>query len=95
MDPPCLEPPLIVSSDPPHCSIDARVPFVGTPTNRKGFTSIALLFSDSCGSTEDDPSDYTLYTLYGLAAVQQVIASVETHSNMAIVTFARPIPTCH
>ncbi len=92
LNPPCGAPPptpMLVSSNPAHCTIDARVPFVGAPANRRGFSSIVLTFDRTAGATEDSAADY---------AVQQIpvgtpttIQGVVIAGNTATITFAEPI----
>ena len=81
----------ILSSDPPHCAIDARVPFTGAPASRQGFRSVDLTFDQRCGADEDSSDGYTVQQFP--SSIPTVIQSVVTNGNTATITFTQPITT--
>ncbi len=90
LNPPCASTPKIVSSDPPHCTIDARIPFpANTPAQRRGFQSIVLTFDKPTGATEDAAADYTVQQFP--ASINTTISSVVLNGNTATLNFAAPI----
>jgi len=89
LNPPCIGI-HIVSSDPAHCAIDARVPWPqGQQSQKRGFQTITLTFDRAAGATEDSPSDYTVQQFPPL--VPTVIQSVVIGGNDATITFTLPI----
>jgi hypothetical protein len=94
-NPPCAGPNRIVSSDPPHCAIDARIPFVqGFPTQRRGFQSIALTFERTAGTTEDSATDYTVQTFGSGQGIPATISGVPVlNGNVVTINFLAPIPS--
>ncbi len=90
LNPPCASAPVIVSGNPAHCTIDARIPFpANTPAQRRGFTSIDLTFDRPAGAAEDSPADYTVQQFP--PGTGSVIQGVVIGGNMATITFTQPI----
>jgi hypothetical protein len=81
-----------VSSNPPHCAIDARIPFTGgVPANVAGFTSITLTFDGTAGTAADSAGDYTIQQFP--AGTPSVIQGVVIGGVTATITFTQPIQT--
>jgi hypothetical protein len=88
---PCV--PILLSCDPGHCSIDARIPHhPQDPTARFNTRTVLMQFaSPTLGMT---PSDFDI-VLVPAKGVLPGIASVATEGNTATVTLNRRIPAGH
>lgn len=83
----------IVSSEPAHCTIDARIPSApGRPKERRGFQSIELTFDDLAGPAEDGAEDYTVSQVpASVPPDPPQITSVEILGSGATIHFNTPI----
>lgn len=82
----------IVSSDPPHCEIDARQPHALNDADAVfGLTSLELTFNVACDATTMTPASFAVSTTPGPVS-PPAIQSVTAAGNVATLSFDGPIP---
>lgn len=93
MEPPCFHQAEFHDTQPKHCTIDARIPFLHTqPTQRQGITSLTWLFQDDPSSTEDEASDFEITQIPDAPPFDPpVISTVRWGNHFIILDFDRPV----